>query len=249
MKPRTLVFTAIAAMVLMGGTAKANIVGYVNTAFQPGDNWFGNPLSYTNDLLSSIVPNAPTGTTVSLWNSAGNQFTPSATWNGSAWSTDLTLAPGTGALLNTPTQFTNTFTGQALNFDGSPLSGIGFVFAEPPPFGGPNGLYLLSSKAPVELSGHVFSPDTTPFTMAAFESIIGRLPHDGEQVTTLDPLTQTYTTTTFLGGVWNNGDPSLPVGQAAMFNIGPVPEPSALGLLLAGLGVAGIARRRIPSRG
>jgi hypothetical protein len=81
-----------------------------------------------------------------------------------------------------------------------------------------------------------------------FEAIIGRTPHNGEQVTTLNPLTQTYTTTTFLGGVWNNGDPVLPIGQAAMFNIGPVPEPSALGLLLAGLGVTGIARRRLCSR-
>ena len=187
------------------------------------------------------------------WNSTANQFTPSAIWDGSDWSAELTLAPGTGALLNTPTPFTNTFVGTVLNFDGSVLTGNspyggGASLTEPPPFGGPNGLYLFSSKAPFALSGHVFAPNTG--TADVFESIIGRLPQDGEQVTTLNPLTQIYTTATFLGGVWNNADPSLGVGQAALFNIGPVvvPEPPALGLLLAGLGVAGMVRRRVRSR-
>jgi hypothetical protein len=143
-------------------------------------------------------------------------------------------------LLHTPSDFINTFTGEVLDFNGSPYDGI--QLHEPPPFAGPNGLYLFSSKAPAALSGHVFDPINGP--LAVFQAIIGRDPQQGEQVTTLNPLTQIYTTTTFMNGAWNNGDPSLAVGQAAMFNIGPVPEPSGVSLLALGLGMLSLARRR-----
>ena len=75
------------------------------------------------------------------------------------------------------------------------------------------------------------------------QDIIGRGPLNGEQVTTLNALTQTYTTTTYLNGAWNNGDPTLAVGQAGMFNIGPAPEPSSVALMLAGLAGAIVFRR------
>jgi hypothetical protein len=239
MKAKNLLFTTFAAMILSSGVA-ANFVGYANLQFQPGDNWFGNPLGAGANSLSSLITIAPAGTTVSLWNSAANQYLPTVTWNGSAWSADLTLNPGTGALLHTPSFFTNTFVGDVLNFDGSPFTSAGFT--EPPPFPGPNGLYLFSSKAPVALAGHTFFPGDGHYDV--FEAIIGRAPHNGEQVTTLDASSQTYTTTTFLGGVWDNGDPSLQLGGAAMFNLGPVivPEPSALGLVVAGIGMIGITR-------
>jgi hypothetical protein len=136
-------------------------------------------------------------------------------------------------LLNTPSQFLNTFTGTVENFDGSLL---GDMFAQPPAFSGPNGVYFLSSKTPLVLSGDVFNP---PTSSSVFLGILGRAPNEGEQVTTLDALTQTYTTTTFINGAWNNGDPTLAIGEAAMINIGPVPEPSPLALLAAGLGLLG----------
>jgi hypothetical protein len=221
-----------------------NVVGYVNGTFQPGDTWFGNPLDDPPNTLSILIPTAPTGTTVSLWNSTLNQYTPVSTFTGSGWSTDLTLNPGTGALLDTPSQFPNTFVGNVLDLNGALWDGL--TYHEPAPFAEPNGLYLLSCMMPLSLSGDVFDP-TPGGSFSVFESIIGRAPNDGEQVTTLDPLTQTYTTTTFLDGAWDNGAPSLDLGEAAMFNIISVPEPSALGLLAAGLGTLGIARRRLPS--
>lgn len=224
----------------VSGQTSLNIVGYVSSIFRPGNTWFGNPLDYGTNLLRLVIPTAPEGTTVSLWSSTLNAYTPTATYSSGMWNGNLMLNPGTGALLTTPSLFTNTFVGQVLDFNGALFDGLNFH--EPSPFAGPNGLYLFSSKAPVALSGHVFNPASGQFSV--FEAIIGRAPHNGEQVTTLDALTQTYFTTTFLSGAWNNGDPTLALGQAAMFNIGPVPEPSALALLAAGLGALALARRR-----
>jgi hypothetical protein len=217
-------------------------VGYVNFTFEPGDNLFGNPLYNPPHLLSSLITSAPTGTTVSLWNSTSRAFTTTSTWNGSTWSDNLTLDPGTGALLHTPSMFETTFAGTVLNFDGSVYTGN---LTEPPAFSGANGIYLLASRAPVALSGHVFDPVASEYSV--FEALIGRAPHDGEQVTTLDPLTQAYTTTTFINGAWNNGDPTLGVGEAAFVNIGAVPEPTAIGLFAAGLGVWVLRRRQMRS--
>jgi hypothetical protein len=247
MKLKHVLLPIASALTMAAATAAAqvystNTVGYVNTLFHPGYNWFGNPFDAANNSLSALIATAPEGTTVSLWNSTLNLYTPTAAFTGGGWSSDFALDPGTGALLDAPSPFTNTFVGTVLNFDGSVWGG---PFSEPPPFAGPDGFYLLSSKTPIALSGHVFDP--VPETFSVFEAIIGRAPHEGEQVTTLDPLTQIYSTTTFVGGAWDNGDPSLAVGQAAMFNIGAVPEPSVLGLLAIGLGTLGIARSRLGS--
>jgi hypothetical protein len=232
------------AMVVASATAQTgysiNTVGYANVAFQANDNWFGNPLDYAPNTLSAIFygPTTPVGTTISLWDSSLDQFTTTSTWDGSSWSANLTLAPGTGALLEAPSPFTNTFVGTVLDFNGSLYDGN--TAHQPPPFSGPGGMYLLSSKTPVVLTGHVFTSPQGPFSV--FESIIGRAPQNGEQVTTLDPVTQLYHTSTFMNGSWNNGDPTLQIGEAAMFNLLPVPEPSVVGLL--GVGLAGFAMRR-----
>jgi hypothetical protein len=220
------------------GDHPLNVVGYVNTIFQPGYNWFGNPLDDNTNDLNTVIPTAPSGTTVSLWNTTASHYTPVSTFNGSAWSTDLLLNPGTGALLQTGTQFTNTFVGQVEDLNGSVWNGS--TFHQPPALSGPNGLYLLSSKAPLDLSGDTFGPTN----ISVFLGIIGRAPNNGEQIITLDPATQLYTTNTFSGGVWSLGDPTLGVGQAAMFNIGPVPEPGVVSIAVVGLVGVGVVMRR-----
>jgi PEP-CTERM motif len=248
MKVKLQLFPIASAFMMAAATLQAqspvyslNAVGYTTTAFQPGANWFGNTLDAGDNTLNALMPTAPTGTTVSLWNSTLNQFTPTATFLGTGWSSDPTINPGTGALLQTTTQFNNVFVGTVLDLDGTPWN-INDNFSEPPPFTGPAGLYLLNSKTPVLLSGTVFDPSQNEYPV--FESIIGRAPLNGEQVTTLDPLTQTYVTTTYDDGAWNNGVPSLAVGQAAMFNLEAVPEPSIWALLAVGLGTLGFVRIR-----
>jgi hypothetical protein len=234
------------AMAVVNASAQTNVyslnvVGYANIGFGQGDNWIGNPLDNTPNTLSNLfIGGAPVGTTISLWNSTLDLFTLASTFDGTSWSSDLTLAPGMGVLLNTPSPFTNTFVGNVLDFNGSLYDGI--TLHQPPPFAGSPGTYLFSSKAPATLSGHVFN--TTLGQFSVFESIIGRAPQNGEQVTTLDPLTQNTHTSTFMNGSWVNGDPVLPLGEAAMFTLLPVPEPSVLGLCGIGLTAFVMLRRR-----
>jgi len=235
MKTKPFLLTAL-IIAFIAAQAKAAIIGYVNQPFQPGDNWFGNPLLNVDNSLTSLFPSPPNGTSISLWNPTSSTWTPSANFTaGSGWDHNLDLPPGTGARLVAPSAFTNTFVGTVLNFDGTPLT-LNGNYTPPPPFAGPSGSYLLASQLPHTLPGLGFD---------VFLAIVGREPRNGEQFTGLDPLTQTYTTTTFLGGVWDNGDPSLAVGQAAMFNLIAVAEPSSIALLAVGVCTLRLVRQRI----
>lgn len=215
-----------------------NIVGYVNEVFRPGENLFCNPLNAATNTLSGLFgPSTPNGTSVSLWDYLSGSYTQSATFNSGSWSVNLTLNPGTGALLTTGLQFTNTFVGNvlSLNQSGDPVP--------PAPFSGTDGTHLLSSIPPMGLSGN-----------DVFLYVLGRGPQDGEQFTWLDSLTQTYQTTTYHSALnqWDNGTPSLDVGEAGFFTIGgssfAVPEPTSAALFLTGLATVTLLRRRA-SRG
>lgn len=69
-----------------------------------------------------------------------------------------------------------------------------------------------------------------PFDSATFLDIIGRDPHEGEWVKTLDATPQTYTVTTFNNGAWDNGPPSILLDKSAYFGLVDVPEPSTYGV-------------------
>jgi hypothetical protein len=203
-----------------------NSVGYVNYTFQPGANLFGNPLDATVNDLNTLFPTAPDGTSVRLWHPATQQYLSPSFFVGGAWTMNLALLPGTGALLTTPSLFTNTFVGTVLNADGSAYTGGAII--PPPAFGGPNGLHLLSSKIPLALPASPYE---------AFNLIIGRAPQAGESVARLDAATQTFFTTSFDGLNWDSGVPGLNVGEAAFFTIVPEPGTFALGLCGGVLGV------------
>lgn len=128
--------------------------------------------------------------------------------------------------MRAPTNFVSTFSGTILAPDGSFLSlaqldGLA-PLPRPPPFSGPAGLYLLSSKYPRTLK----SPE-----MPVFEWIVGRGPQEGEQFTRLIASNQTYQTTTFSSNRWDNGEPELPTADAAFFSLIGVPplQVSAVG--------------------
>ena len=201
-----------ADLTVIGG----NVVGYAKRVLHPGENLISDAFNLQNNLSSSI-PSAPIGTTISLWDPLQNTYNESSTYLETGWSVDLIMTPGTGAKLATSSTFTNIWSGEVFNGDGSGWDGSGLVL--PPTFDEPNGTYLLGMAVPV---GNVEGEDV--FLLA-----LGRSPNAGESVTTLESETQLYTTTTYLGsGMWDNGIPDLDVAEAAFFTI---PEPSTVGLL------------------
>jgi hypothetical protein len=168
-----------------------------------------------------------------------NAYLPVSTYSSSGgWSINYnfnTFASGQGGILHTPSPWTNTFVGSVALFTNI-VPGLGGTTAWHPNYA--NGLYLLACPDPV-----AFPMDTM------FPDVVGRAPQDGEWVRLLNPATQTYTTTTFYSGIgWDNGDPTLAVGQAAWFDLGPVvvPEPSSLALAGGGAAMLALLRRRYP---
>lgn len=215
---------------LIAHPACANIVGYINYTFVPGNTFFTSQLDNSPNDLATLFGNTPIeGTTISLWDATTHTFNTASTYNFSlygGWSVNLTLQAGAGYLLNTFAVFTNTFVGTPLNHDGSTLN-IGDPLTPPPVYAGANGIYLLGDKTPVVNTG-----------TDIFLNILGRLPNVGEQVITL-----TDTSTYLGGGSWSGGVPTLNLGDAALLNIGPVPEPSSVALGLLGASLVYICRR------
>ncbi len=235
------VFLAISAL----AQGSLNIVGYYNLPLFPGQNLIANQLSYSNNTLNAIFnPNTPVGSTFTRWDPVAQQFAPISTYTGSGWTINYSLNFGEGAILTSPTGWTNTFVGEvtsAFDVDTGVLNWH-------PNYG--NGLHLLSSPIPLTASINV-----------NFTNATGRLPQNGEWVAILNPETQTYTFTTFhTGSGWDNGDPILGYGQSAWFDLGGalpatlssipmVPEPSAVALASLGVGLIFMrptrARRRV----
>jgi hypothetical protein len=191
-----------------------NLVGYCNGVFMTGSNLFVNPFQLGSNALSQVFssictpwPPPPDGTTVSLWNPTTLSFDSTSTFSNGAWSVDLILPPGIGALLIAPSPFSNVFCGYLLNHDGSLVDGE----TDPPPpvFSGPNGIYLLGDKTPI-----------TDVGTNIFLNIVGRLPYIGEQVMQFSGIS------TYLGnGMWDS-IPVLGACAAAFLNIMSEPAPS-----------------------
>jgi hypothetical protein len=216
--------SAIVFLLLAWHPTATGAVGYVNRTMYAGDNLFENPLvaSPDNNLstLFSLGAPVPDGTTVSLWNPTTRSFDITSEYTGGSWSIDFALLPGSGARLNTPLTFTATFVGEVGSRD-------------PGTFSGPDGIYLFGDRVPQAAT----STDI-------FLHILGRLPNAGEQFTALDGATQHSTTSTYLGGGAWDIMPSIGVGEAGFFNVGPVPEPSTAALVMLGLGMAWARLRR-----
>src|SRR5215472_170391 len=69
-----------------------NVVGYVNYPFTAFNyTLINNPLDNTNNDLNTIIPTAPDGSTVALWSTALQDFSPTSPFYSTAthaWSPD-----------------------------------------------------------------------------------------------------------------------------------------------------------------
>ncbi|HYR44349.1 MAG TPA: hypothetical protein VER98_15070 [Terriglobia bacterium] len=212
-----------------GDATSLDIVGYYNLQLYPGENLIANQLTQGDNTLNAVLTNgAAAGSTFTLWDPLAHSFLPLSVYDGSTWSINYTLALGSGGLLVSPVMATNTFVGGVIlytNILTDPFLGPGLRWH--PNYA--NGLYLLSIPDPLVASG-----DTM------FRDVTDRLPSNGESVTTLDPATQIYHTTTYhTGAGWDSGDPMLNIGQSAWFNLGPVavPEPGVAAIVVLAIGM------------
>jgi hypothetical protein len=90
------------------------IVGYINQPLYSGNNYIANQLSTGDNSLDTIFQPGvvPEGTTFTEWNPTTQALLPASTYDTvTGWSINYTLTYGEGGLLNTPSLFTNTFTG------------------------------------------------------------------------------------------------------------------------------------------
>jgi hypothetical protein len=262
----------------LGATQEAyalNVIGYINYAIQPGDNLIAPEQLLLENLntgqwaspasLDDFAPGVgnypygsvptgvfPDGTTVEMWDSDTGQFSaPSTYYAASGWTINYEISIGDGVKLTSQSAFNFTEVGLIWQGPGFTVNSddaipgyvnTGTQFPPLPPT--TPGTYLLSAMIPFDGTGWGGDDEL-------FHDIVGRDPLVGESVTSLDPASQTYSTTTCTGFVldgngqpvldsngwetptWSNGEPTLAyVGEAEFFTL--VPEPGTLALLGAG---------------
>lgn len=202
MKAKTLLITAAAlAAGVMTSRAQVysqNIVGYANVSFS-GPNQYtlvANPLdSGTNTIGGVIGTTLPVNGKVLKWNgSSFNIYTRTTIGNGWLPNTapTVTLNPGEGFFVYTPTAYTNTFVGSVLV--GSQTNSY-------------SALYTLSGNL-IPTAGSITSLGMT------------NVPNN-DKILTWNTGSQSYTiyTKTTIGAGWLPSVPSLGVGQGFFVNV------------------------------
>lgn len=115
MRTKTLLIAAVLGAVGIA-TASAqvtsvNAVGYVNKQLSQGLSLIANPLSNGGNMASEVIPSAPIGSGIFLYDSASG-FS-SSTFLG-VWAPDVELPVGTGFYFDAAADTTITFVGEVL---------------------------------------------------------------------------------------------------------------------------------------
>ena len=206
---------------------------HINIALYPGDNLIANQLAQTNQHLNSMFGGQFTSvndlSTFTKWDTAtAAQSISTFDGNALSWDNDFIWSIyDAGVFKLTGPSMMLTIVGEVpVQYMPGDFGGSLYV----PPQRDP-GLYLLSQPVPA-----------LPYSN--FTNIVGRLPREGEFVARLDGLTQMYTTNSFDGFSWSQGEPQLNVGEAAFFNLVEVPEPSSIAIICIGVVGLWCGRRR-----
>jgi len=165
MRTKTLLLTAAA---LVAGLASSqaqsnvysvNIVGYVNVPLTAtAQTLLANPLDDGTNTITSLGAALPNKTVAQTWNGTG--FVPSVK-GGGVWGANLSIPPGTGFFVKSPSGVTNTFVGSSVLSNNYALAaGIQTLAGSVIPFsgalndaGGPNTLNIgaaLPNKSVVQ---------------------------------------------------------------------------------------------------
>jgi hypothetical protein len=164
-----------------------------SVVFVRGSTLFANHLDHPGGNRAGLLfPNPQDGMTITKWDGT-NWSAPfmydllSGGWTPS----EPVINPGEGAALDTPTAFTNTFTGTPHD----PSLPVTMV---------PGQYFYLLSDQTAEIG--------------SWESITGTVPSEGSQVQVFNVANQTnYVIYTYHQGAWQPTTPSIPVGVSAFF--------------------------------
>jgi hypothetical protein len=168
---------------------------------QPGLNLIANQLDHGSNTLNEVLPSAPDGALLYIYNN-GN-----GTWSSSYYSAgfgswmpgSLTLHPGQGALLQSTGAQSLTFTGQPH----VPVLPVTF----------PAGAQYLLSRQTNDIGNYA--------------NIVGTAPADGATVFKLNTGTGTYDSYSFFGTLgWTPSEPIAAVGEALWIGSGGLPPPA-----------------------
>lgn len=164
-----------------------NVVGYVNVPVvgSAGYTMIANPLNTTNNTIGSLIATPPDFTTLYKYTGSGFAI---ASFVFGAWDdASFTLNPGEGAILQSPTAFTNTFVGEVMQGD------LTNSF--------PAGYSIRSSMVPQ--AGTLTALGLTPASLTDFDTVYQ-----------YNTTTQSYDIFSLVFGAWSPAEPSLKVGES-----------------------------------
>jgi hypothetical protein len=105
-----------------------NALGYADVALSPGSNFITFPFASVDARISGLLPTMPPGTSLTLWDPAGQTFGPTNHYSPTGWSDPaMELRFPAGALLWVSQALTISFTGELIqgSITGVPrLSGL-----------------------------------------------------------------------------------------------------------------------------
>jgi hypothetical protein len=205
MRTKTLLLTAAlaaaGAATSMAQVYSVNMVGYINCAVPAGFSMLANQLNASPDnKVTTILSSAPDQTQVYQYDPVSDtyaliQFIDGA-WEGD--NLDMTLSPGQGVFINSPSAFTQTFVGEV-----ALTSSVGVA----------QGFSIVSSALPQSLPLDAAPPAGLGFPVA-----------NGDQVYQYNPATSTYKLNQFIDGAWEGDDggaaPTPAICEAFFVNTG-----------------------------